>query len=276
MKIACLCLILLFLETSRMDQHRPAALPTLKHPIAVIAHRGGMALAPENTLAAVRNAIRLGVDYVEVDVRATRDGRLILMHDSKVDRTTDGSGEVKTLTLEEIRRLDAGRKFNARFSGEKVPTFAETLEVCRGKVNIYVDVKDAAIPQILAEIRSHGMEMQVIIYDSVAELLEWKKITPHIPVMPSPPRDARKPGGIRAFLRVLPAEVLDGNLAEWTKEMVEEAHTAGAKVYVDNLGLNDHQEGFRRALEMGVDGIQTNYPDRLIAVLKERERTPLP
>lgn len=276
MKIALLCILVLTLGASRMDLQRPASLPALKHPIAVIAHRGGASLAPENTLAAFRNAIRLGADYVEVDVRTTRDGALVLMHDSRVDRTTDGSGEVRSLSLEEIRRLDAGVRFHHRFSGERVPTFAETLEVCRGRVNLYVDVKDAAVSQVLAEIRAHGMERQVIIYDGVEELREWKRVAPHIPVMPSPPREARKPGGIHNFLKVLPAEVLDGNLAQWTKEMVDEAHAAGVKVYVDNLGLNDHPAGFRRALEMGVDGIQTDYPDRLIAVLKEREGRPAP
>src|SRR6476469_1921058 len=74
-----------------------APLPRLKHPLAVIGHRGGKALAPENTLAAFRNAIKLGADYVEVDVRATKDGRLVIMHDSSVDRTTNGTGAVKEL-----------------------------------------------------------------------------------------------------------------------------------------------------------------------------------
>src|SRR5437868_7957496 len=88
-----------------------APLPRLKHPIAVIGHRGGRALAPENTLAAFRNAIRLGADYVEIDVRATRDGHLVIMHDSTVDRTTNGSGAVRDLDFATIRSLDAGSKF---------------------------------------------------------------------------------------------------------------------------------------------------------------------
>src|SRR5579863_6165855 len=102
-----------------------APLPRLKHSIAVIGHRGGRALAPENTLAAFRNAIKLGADYVEVDVRATRDGKLVIMHDSTVDRTTDGKGAVRDLDFATIRALDAGSKFSAQYAGEKVPTFDE-------------------------------------------------------------------------------------------------------------------------------------------------------
>src|SRR5438094_732582 len=120
-----------------------APLPPLKHPIAVIAHRGGRALSPENTLTAIRKAISLGVDYVELDIRAAKDGPLVIMHDSDVDRTTNGHGKVKDLTLAEIRALDAGSKFDPKYAGQKVPTFEEVLKLCKGKVHVYVDHKEA-------------------------------------------------------------------------------------------------------------------------------------
>lgn len=249
----------------------PASLPVLKHPVAVICHRGGSALAPENTLAAFRNAIRLGADYVEVDVRATRDGRLILMHDRKVDRTTDGKGAVKDLDFAAIRALDAGSKFAAQYAGEKVPTFEETLALCKGKMNIYVDHKEAPTAQVLEAIRKYGMEKHVVIYNGVEGLQEWKRLAAHLPVMPSLPSSYRRDGGVVAFLKVLPAEVLDGNLVEWTKEQIAQAHAAGAKVYVDNLGPNDNPAGFRKAIDWGVDGIQTDHPDQLLEVLKEQK-----
>src|SRR2546423_13072452 len=91
--------------------------------IIVIAHRGANKFAPENTLAAFRKAIELGCDYVELDVRRTRDGALILMHDRTVDRTTNGTGQVSELTLSQIRSLDAGSKAGAQWKGERVPTF---------------------------------------------------------------------------------------------------------------------------------------------------------
>lgn len=245
-----------------------APLPALKHPIAVIAHRAGRGLSPENTLAAIRKAISLGVDYVELDVRATRDGQLVIMHDGDVDRTTNGHGKVKELTLAEIRALDAGSKFDAKFAEEKVPTFEEVLKLCKGKVYIYVDHKEAPTGQVLSLIKQYGMEKKVIVYNGPEALQEWKRIAPHIPVMPSLPREARKPGGVAEFEKNLAAEVVDGNLVEWTKELVDQCHALGVKVYVDNLGPNDNPEGFRKAIEMGVDGIQTDHPDQLIAYLK--------
>ncbi|HDI31391.1 MAG TPA: glycerophosphodiester phosphodiesterase, partial [Thermofilum sp.] len=87
----------------------------------VIGHRGMRFVEPENTLRAIERALRCGVDAVEVDVRMTKDGRLVLMHDETVDRTTDGEGRVRDLTFNEIRRLDAGK-------GERVPTLEEVLE----------------------------------------------------------------------------------------------------------------------------------------------------
>ena len=246
-----------------------APLPPLKHSIAVIAHRAGRGIMPENTLAAIRNAIALGVDYVELDIRATRDGKLVIMHDRSVDRTTDGEGNVKDLTLDEIRALDAGAKFNAKYAGEKVPTFDEVLTLCRDKVYIYVDHKEAPTQQVFDAIKARKMEKQVVVYNGTEGLQEWKRIAPHIPVMPSLPDEYRKPGGVAAYRKILPAEVLDGNLVEWTKELADDAHAAGAKVYVDNLGPNDNPAGFRKAITMGVDGIQTDYPDQLLKTLAE-------
>ena len=245
-----------------------APLPSLKHRIAVIAHRAGRGIMPENTLTAIRNAIRLRVDYVELDIRATRDGRLIIMHDGSVDRTTNGKGAVRDMDLAAVRALDAGSKFSAKYTGEKVPTFDEVLTLCRGKVHIYVDHKEAPSEQVFAAIKRHGMEREVVVYNGPDGLKEWKRIAPRIPVMPSLPDIYRKSGGIADFEKDLPAEVLDGNLVEWTKELVDEAHALGVKVYVDNLGPNDNAAGFRKAIEMGVDGIQTDYPDQLIAYLK--------
>jgi len=253
-----------------------APLPPLKHPIAVIAHRAGRGIMPENTLTAIRNAIRLGVDYVELDIRATKDGHLVIMHDGKVDRTTNGTGAVKDLDFAAVRALDAGQKFAAKYAGEKVPTFDEVLALCHGKTHIYVDHKEAPVAQMLTVIKKQGMEREVIIYNGPEELKEWKKAAPRIPVMPSLPNVYRKAGGIAEFEKELPAEVLDGNLVEWTKELVDQAHALGVKVYVDNLGPNDNPKGFRKAIEMGVDGIQTDYPDQLLDYLKVAAAKELP
>jgi len=251
-----------------------ARLPRVHHRIAVIAHRGGTALAPENTLAAFRRAIELGVDYVEIDVRVTKDGRFVLMHDRTVDRTTNGFGTVADLDFEALRALDAGSKFSPRFAGEKVPTLDEALALCHKRVSIYLDHKDGPIAAIWETIRKHRMQRQVVVYDGLDECREWKRLAPQLPVMVSPDDEFRLPGGCARLKQVLPVEVLDGNVIEWTKEMVQEAHANGMTVYVDNLGLLDNPQGFRAALAMGVDGIQTDHPDQLLEVLKQTRTEP--
>ena len=105
------------------------------------AHRAGGARAPENTLAACAESIRQGVDALEIDVRATADGVPVLMHDETVDRTTDGHGRVANLTLDRLKRLDAGTWFSPRFRGERVATLEETLDLARGRCGVNIELK---------------------------------------------------------------------------------------------------------------------------------------
>ena len=129
--IRFLCFVLLIL---------PAA-PAQPRRVVAIAHRGEHLHHPENTMPAFEEAVRLGADYIEVDVRTTADGKLVLSHDGSVDRCTNGKGEVAKMTFVELRALDAGIKMGPEFAGTKIPTFDEVLDYARGKINIYVDVK---------------------------------------------------------------------------------------------------------------------------------------
>jgi len=248
---------------------RPARVPDVEHRPAVIAHRGGSALAPENTLVAFRKAAELGVDYVEIDVRATRDGQLVLMHDRTVDRTTDGSGPVSELDRSQIASLDAGSHLAAKCAGEKVPTLDQTLEACRGKLLVYLDHKDGPVDDIVAALDRHEMRDRVVVYGGLDDLREWKRASPDIPVMLSPDDEHRSADGLRLILDELPVEVFDGGPQEWTAELVDAAHELGSHIYVDNLGPLDTEEGYRRSIEMGVDGIQTDHPDTLLELLDE-------
>jgi glycerophosphoryl diester phosphodiesterase len=256
---------------AQATKHAPVPKP--RWPVAVIAHRCGGGIAPENTLAALRQAIRLKVDYVEIDVRTTKDGALVNMHDSTVDRMTNGRGAVRDLTLAEIRALEVKTRFGPEFDHQKVPTLDEILEIAKGKVNIYLDHKDSDVAATLAVIRRHGMERQVVVYNDPAELLKWKRQAPRVPVMPSLPDPFRRAGGIAQFEKTCPAEVLDGSYTTWTRELVGEAHAAGVKVYADIQGKTDNTEHYERAIAMGIDGLQTDYPDRLIAYLRARKQS---
>jgi glycerophosphoryl diester phosphodiesterase len=108
----------------------------------VIGHRGAAAYAPENTLASFRMAQDMGADWFELDVHLTKDGQVIVIHDEKVDRTTNGHGEVRDMTLAQLRELDAGSKKDPKFAGEKLPTLAEALDLGRTKTGVYLEIKN--------------------------------------------------------------------------------------------------------------------------------------
>lgn len=156
----------------------------LQRPI-VAAHRGIPSLAPENTMASYQLAYSLGADMLETDVRRTKDGHLVIMHDDTVNRTTNGTGFVRDLTLDEIRQLDAGIKFAPAFKGEKVPTFKEYLHAFKGKdVVMLIELKDTGIEeQVIKEIEEEGMINQVVLQSfNLDSMITINKLKPEIPV----------------------------------------------------------------------------------------------
>lgn len=235
--------------------------------IPVAAHRGAHEDAPENSLASIRTAIELGCDYVELDVRKTKDGKLVLMHDSSVDRTTNGKGKVDQLTFDEIRSLKFDGKVAEKHPDEIVPTFDEALEVCHGKIGLYLDHKAGEVPELLEALKRHDMISKTIVYSSHQMLREFKKLEPSIWIMPDHPDDPEK---IAQLADDLHPETMDGGLHRWTKEQVETAHRHKVEVWVDILGPLDNEPGYKYGLEIGVDAIQTDHPAAVIKYLKER------
>jgi glycerophosphoryl diester phosphodiesterase len=136
-----------------------------------MAHRGGMNQTPENTVRALEFSIADGVEWVEVDVRITKDGHHVLFHDAALQSKTGGSGTVRDHTLAEIRALDAGAHFARRFARARILTLAEGLELDRGRVNLYLDVKDVDAAQLARGVIKAGMTRQVVFYDK-PEVLE--------------------------------------------------------------------------------------------------------
>ena len=120
-------------------------------PALVIAHRGANAYAPENTLAAFRLAAEQGAEAIEFDVRATADRHLVVIHDAALARTTDRDGEIASLTLEEVRRADAGVRRGEAFRGQRVPTLAEVLETARGRLLVDLELKAAGVEGLVAD-----------------------------------------------------------------------------------------------------------------------------
>ncbi|WP_203230961.1 glycerophosphodiester phosphodiesterase [Nocardioides caldifontis] len=259
----------------------PVRSRTQDRPVLSIAHRGASWHAPENTLAAVRAAVALGVDLVEVDLQRTRDGALVLMHDVTLARTTDvrarhsrrAPWRVADLTLEELRRLDAGSWFSRRYAGERVPTLAELLDTLRGTgVGLQLELKRPDLhPGVVADLAAQlavelgdaptvaGVPVVVQSFD-VAAMKELKTRLPPL----------------RVGILGRPAVANLAALATWA-DQVNPAHLAADAAYVravHALGMEclvwtvDRTGAQRRALRHGVDGIITNRPDRLAEVLR--------
>ncbi len=147
------------------------------------AHRGGMATHPENTLPAFREALRLGAHMIEFDLRLTRDGVVALMHDAKVDRTTDGEGRFSDRTLAELRRLDAGARKDLRFAGTRIPTFEETLSIMPPNVwlNCHLRADDADLAAAAARaVAKAGRLHQAFLASPVAAAEAARSAVPEI------------------------------------------------------------------------------------------------
>lgn len=165
---------LLGICTNRPEILKPAQ---HMHPIAIVCHRGANSFAPENTLEAARICFDQRFDFVELDVRTTRDGELVVMHDATLDRTTNGSNLVTDYTLEDLRALDAGSWFSDHFKGAKIPTLREMLTFARDhpyeNAGIYIEIKYASPRDILDEIETTGMQDKVFLWGADSDALEW-------------------------------------------------------------------------------------------------------
>lgn len=245
-----------------------------KNKTIVIAHRGDHTNAPENTLKAFDDAIKSGVDFAEVDLRTTRDGVLVVMHDETVDRMTDGKGKVSNLTFEELKLLKVRDKDHPEWGLHSVPTFTQVLEHCKGKMNVYLDFKDAPVKKTYESIKAFGMERSVVVYINAEEqYTEWRRVAPHIPLMISLPDTIHDLGTLRNYLEKVDAEILDGSFTEYSKEMVDLIHKMGRQVWADVQQKNENEQQWSAALSTGMDGLQTDHPQALIAYLKqERDR----
>jgi len=253
--------------------------------IDVHAHRGGAGLAPENTLAAFRNALAMGVDVLEMDLHVTADGEVVVIHDPTLQRTTTGRGYVRDTTLADLQRLDAGSWFNAQFAGERVPTLRSVFDLVRAsgnsRVRFNIETKyEPAAPappqdfeeRALRVIREAGMTDRVIIQSFYYPSLTRVK-TLDRSVVTSALRAATDatPDPV-AVVRSAPADIYSPSIRLVSRATVDAVHRAGIPIVPWTV---DDPAQMERLLEIGIgslrgDGIITNYPDRLIALLRAK------
>lgn len=233
----------------------------------VIAHRGASAEAPENTLPALELALELGVGGVECDVRLTRDEVPVLLHDENVSRTTDGTGKVGNMTLEEIRDLDAGAPRSRRFRGTPVPTLGEALDLLAGRTWVNLELKppgrDATrlVDAVLDVVDDRGLADGLLLSSFRPDVLEVARrrdpTHPRALILADAPDDG------------LPKEVVEDldalafNRAALSEALVDEVHALGKPIF--GWTVNSVPEA-RRLYEIDVDGLITDDPRRILRV----------
>lgn len=237
----------------------------------LLAHRGDLANAPENTLPSFRQAIQKGADGVELDAKLTADGHIIVIHDSTVDRTTNGKGKVASFSLDAIRRLDAGTWFDARFAGTKIPLLEEVFEAVGRNhlINIeltnYSTPRDGLTQKVCELIKRHNNQGQIIFSSFFPSNL---KIASQI--LPEIPRGLlAMPGLIGAWARSFgfmfgEYQALHPHISNASREQVQRAHRVHRRVHV--WTANSPQE-IGQLKEWGVDGIFTDDPGSAVKAL---------
>jgi glycerophosphoryl diester phosphodiesterase len=262
-----------------MKLFQPKPLPG--EPPYLIAHRGVSAKAPENTLASFECAANVsGIDMIELDVRLTKDGEVIVLHDRTLQRTSTGNGPARNYSMEEIRRFDAGSWFHPTFSHERVPTLSEVLQQVSGRLWVDIEMKsdlfhrepDGLLEEkVLDVVRRCGMDDRVMFSSFNHQLLvNIKRMKP-----------SAMTGVLFDFLHDfgrLPSKLSDRAGAavfkcatrELTRSMLDDAHKHGIAVYV--YTLNSVQSA-QRMLEFGVDGILSNNADDIVDVVKSHKMT---
>lgn len=232
--------------------------------VLVIGHRGALGYAPENTMPSFAKGLECGADLIELDVHLTADDAIVVMHDDDVSRTTDGKGAIRAMTLAEIRRLDAGSRFDAKFSGERVPTLDEVLDWARGRTPLVVEIKGGPQPapgieeRVVRAIRDHGMvdEVMAISFHHTSA----KRVKALEPALAT---GILYSGRLVDTVGAARAAGADSVRPQWsyvTRDLVDEVRAAGL---IASTWVANDEPRMEYLVEMGVDSIGCDYPDRL-------------
>lgn len=244
-------------------------LPPVKHKTVVIAHRGDHVNFPENTLEAYNSAIKAGVDYIETDLRTTADSGQVIMHNASVEGLTNGKGKISELTFDKVRSLTIADDIHHKKC--HVPSFKEVLLACRGKVNVYLDFKDADVNMTWRMIKALHMEKNVVVYANTPEQFrEWKRLAPEVPMVGSVPDEVKDVASLNTFLDEYPLSVVDGSLGQYTPEMLAALRSRGVAVWLDVQDENEGPASWSKALDSGVPGMQTDHPGALTRYLTQQ------
>jgi glycerophosphoryl diester phosphodiesterase len=239
----------------------------------IVAHRGLLHHAPENTLANFRACLELRLGF-EFDVERTKDGHLVCIHDNTVDRTTNGTGKVSDLTLAQIRELDAGSWFDTRFAGEKVPTIDEVFllvaEYRQHDVLIAVDLKAENVGEDVVRLAERHEVLHRLLF--IGRTITEPELRKQIKVTSAKAHTAAVANNAEEFTNALFAENADWVYVRFlpTKDQIEAVHIAKQRAFIAGPTVaGSEPENWQHCADAELDGILTDYPLELRAVLKQ-------
>ncbi|HEY4285590.1 MAG TPA: glycerophosphodiester phosphodiesterase family protein [Puia sp.] len=258
-------------ETPRFKQINEAFLNPDSKVILICAHRGAHNEFPENSMAAFKKAIDLGIDIFELDIRATKDDSLIIMHDRSVDRTTDGHGDVANLSFGEIRKLHL--KFNGKVTDEKVPTLEEALTLAKGKILVDLDIKVNKFPGILAVV--NRTQTKNTVFALVYRPIYGKMIKEQSPGFRTLIRTNNE-AAVDTLFTVTNTEAVHIDNHHNTVAVTTKIRNHGARAFINALDDADKKvaagdlDAYEEDIKNGANIVQTNYPALLMQYLKKK------
>lgn len=230
--------------------------------IIVVGHRGFAGKYPENTILSFKKAIEIGVDFIELDVRETKDGKLVVIHDEKIDRTTDGIGFVKEMSYKEIEKYDAGIKFGYR--GEKIPLLSDVFEEIGDKVKILIEIKECEINKLVNLIEKYKMEENVFVGSFNFEYL--KKVRKKLPIVATALISGPIPYDYLKECIKLGIRKLDIEFHYLNNEIVKKMISLG---FLVNTWTPNTKEDIGKVISYGVQFVTTDRPDICLSLIKE-------
>lgn len=233
-------------------------------PVEVVVHRGDNGYAPENTIAAAKRCVEMGIEYLEFDVRRSKDGVHYILHDPTVNRTTDGTGGIRTLTSEQVDALDAGSWFSEDFKGERIPRLEALLDYCKDKIKLYFDVKDADIAYLIKVVHDRKLEDQCFFwFGNKTQALQFRELSKALELKVN----AGSPDEARRAKEELGATLIECGVNALTPEFIETCRSLGLRI-MTRVGEPD-EAAFRRTIEAEADLINLDHPELFLRVQRE-------
>ncbi|MCJ7623177.1 MAG: hypothetical protein MUO76_06715 [Anaerolineaceae bacterium] len=239
----------------------------------IIAHRGASAYAPENTIAAFKLAVDYRADAVELDAMLSQDGEVIVFHDVTVNRTTNGQGFVRDLTLEKLKKLDAGCFFSPGFTNERIPTLAEVLEAFGHILYINIELKNYSSPldrlseKVADIVKAHSLQDRVLISSfNPINLLKTRRILPHVPIaLITMPGFFGKILESR-LLQFISPQIIHPRFSNVDERFIHNQQKSGRRIHVWTVNT---EEDLHYMFANNIDGVITDRPDLARQILEE-------